>query len=427
MFENYYKTYNDFLSLTNLLVKPYCDSLAELRHSLERTEAFLDMLGAPQEKLKFVHVGGTSGKGSVSNYLHQILLKDGRKVGTYTSPHTTSYLERFRINNKLISPSKLAEYMRDVIKTYEAFLKKEKGTPSYFELSTCLALYAFEREGAEWCVLEVGCGGRYDATNVIPAPEVAIITNIDKDHTQLLGNSLSSIAKEKAGIIKRGSTILCGEQRPKLKEIFKKEAIKHNAALFFVSKSDVQYVPIDFGEHQQQNAMLAARGAQELGISDSIIESVLKNAKALPCRFELISEKPMIILDGAHSPVKIQACVERIQDLFGQAHVVFGCTASKDATKMMNTLLPAAKSIATTRFSTTHRKAANPYELLSSVPKKQQNGYYLNTVDALKAARVQCKKGDAIVVTGSLFLAGELREQWISESDILKSQTSFPI
>lgn len=426
MYESYHKTYNEFLSLTNLQVKSYCDSLSELRHSLERTEAFLDMLGAPQEKMKIIHVGGTSGKGSVTNFIHQILLEDNRSVGTYTSPHTTTYLERFRFNEKLLAPSKFVECMRDVIRTYEQFLKKDKGILSFFELSTCLALYAFERAGAEWCVLEVGCGGRYDATNVIPAPEIAVITNIDKDHTELLGNSLSKIAYEKAGIIKRGSTVYVGEVRPKLKEIFKKEAIKNNAALFFVPPTEDTLVDLDFGGHQQHNALLAISVAQELGIEKKTIEKALEGSRQLPCRFEIVQKKPIIVLDGAHSPAKMKTTAARIKDLFGKARIVFGATGSKDAKKMLKIISPIATSITTTRFTTTFRKTANPAELQTYIAKTKQGGSFLNPFEALEHAKKRQKTNEPIVVTGSLYLAGELREHWVSEEEILKHVSSFP-
>jgi len=425
MFESYHQTYNQLLSLTNLQLKPYSDSIAELRNSLERTEQFLQHLGAPHEKIKFIHVGGTSGKGSVTNYLHEILLEDGRSVGSYVSPHTTTFLERFRFNKKLLSPQKLTEYMRDVIDAYEEFLKKQKGILSFFELSTVLAIYAFERAGAEWCVLEVGCGGRFDATNVIPPPEIAIVTNIDKDHTDLLGNSLSKIAYEKAGIIKRSSVVFCGEQRPALKKIFMKEAIKQNAALFFVPPSNDDLIGLDNGAHQQHNAQLASNAAEELGIDEKIIRLALKNSKKLPCRFEFIQKKPIIVLDGAHSPTKMQATADRIKDLFGKAHIIFGTTATKDVKKMIKIISPRAQSITTTRFETTFRKVSDPFELQKLIPKTKRNGAFLLHNDALKAALKRAKKNEAIVITGSLYLSGEMRVNWISENEILKNASSY--
>ncbi len=426
MFESYFTAYEHFLSLSNLQLKAYSDSKVELQHSLERTEAFLEHLGAPQEKLKFVHVTGTSGKGSVCNYLHNILRTDKRSVATYSSPHTSSFLERFRVNDKLISPKKLQEYMHDIIRAYKDFLLLNKGTLSFFELSVCLALYAFEREGAEWCVLEVGCGGRYDATNIIPPPAVAVITNVDKDHTELLGNSLTKIAYEKAGIIKRGSTVFCGELRPSLKDIFKKEAIKHHAALFFMAPNADRFVDIDLGPHQQRNAQLASAAAEELGIPAATIKRALERTKLLPCRFETIQKKPLIILDGAHSPAKMQATAEQIKDLFGKAHIIFGAKAGKDSASMLEILAPVAKTITTTRFTSTFHKAENPATLFEGLPKQLKNDYFLDPFQAIHHVKKQAQPNEAIVVTGSLYLAGEVRKLWINEEEILKNQDSTP-
>lgn len=427
MFESYHNAIAQLLSLTNLQHRPFGSaSKKDLKKSLERTEAFLTALGSPQDKLQFIHVGGTSGKGSVSKYMHEILVAAGKTVGTYTSPHTTTYLERFAINKTLISPVKLTSYIRDVITTYETFLAEGNEPLSFFELSTCLAIYTFEREHVEWCILEVGCGGRFDATNVIPAPAVAIITNIDKDHTELLGNSLSEIAFEKAGIIKKGSTVFCGENRQSLKKIFMDEAIKNNAALFFVGEPKEQFVDFDFGTHQQKNAFLALHSAEEIGIEKDLIKATLKKAIKLPCRFEFISKKPVIILDGAHSPVKCETTADRIKDLFGKAHIIFGSTATKDAKKMLKSLEPVAYSITTTRFSTTFKKASNPFQLKTYVKNAIPSKAFIDAQKALEYVQSIAKKNEPIVITGSLFLAGELREKWISEKDILQRTSSFP-
>ncbi|MCH8049318.1 hypothetical protein IH979_01235 [Patescibacteria group bacterium] len=424
--KDFQRTYRDLLSLTNLQLRPYTDSPKELRRSLKRTEDFLAALGEPQKKIKFVHIGGTSGKGSVANMMHEILLADHRSVGTYTSPHTTSFLERFRLNDKLIDPALLTKYLNDVIKTYEVFIAKNS-VMSFFELSTCLAMYAFGKAGAKWCVLEVGCGGRFDATNVIPKPALAIITNIAKDHTEILGNSLSEIAYEKAGIIKRSALVLCGEMRPALRKIFKDEAVKKSAALFFVPPPEKPILDKKRGSHQQHNAALAVRAAQELGIEPEMIDQVLKKLRNLPCRFEIIQKSPRVILDGAHSPAKIKAVLPLIKNMKSSVHVLFGCTATKDAREMIELLSPVAKTITTTRFHTTFRKAANPAKLLKMVTKRKRNGYFLEPFDALKHVKKLAKKTDTILITGSLFLTGELREQWITEKEILKHRSSFKI
>ncbi|MDP2631893.1 MAG: Mur ligase family protein [Candidatus Uhrbacteria bacterium] len=421
---NFKIAYDSLLSLSNLQLRQYSDSKIELKRSLARTKTLLKLLGSPEEKLKFVHITGTSGKGSVANMMHQILVADDRKVGTYTSPHLTSYLERFQINDKFIDPELLARCILDVINAYSRLLGKGESELSFFELSTVLALYAFHEAGCKWCVLEVGCGGRYDATNIIPTPKIAIITNVDKDHTEILGDSLSKIAYEKAGIIKNKGFVLCGESRPALRKIFMKEAIQTQAALFFINQPTSEIIDGKFGLHQQHNAALAERAAFELGVDPHVIASTLKNFKKPACRFETVQNNPLLILDGAHSPAKIKAAVRMIKKLNQPVHILFGCTATKDAQELIDQLNEVAKTITTTRFTTTFRKASNPARLLSFVQKSKRAGFFLDPQEALEHIRKLTKNGEAIVVTGSLYLAGELRAEWVSESEILKKRSN---
>lgn len=435
MYEQYKIAYEKLLSLTNLQLKPYSDSKAELELSLERTKALLAQLGNPEKELKFIHITGTSGKGSTANMLHQILLMNGETVGTYTSPHTTSYLERFQTNDKLIDPKILTKAINDTIEAYEKLLSRGLSELSFFELSTAIALYAFVTAKMKWCILEVGCGGRYDATNVIPTPRVAIITNIDLDHTELLGNTLSEIAYEKAGIIKKNGVVFSGETRPAIKKIFMKEAIKNNAALFFINPPLETKTAIKLGSHQQHNAAIAEAVAHELNISDQIIYKALQSTKLLPCRFETMQKNPTVILDGAHSPAKIKTTVAMIKNQNLKPRIIFGCTSTKNPEEMIKQLAPIAESITITRFDTGMRKAANPFKLLALVPKQKRAGAFLDWRDALAHVEKLAKSGgarpgsagksDTILVTGSLYLAGDMRTHWISEEQILKNRSSF--
>ncbi len=425
MFPEYKKQYKRLLSLSNLNLHAYTDVKADLKHSLKRIRAFLKLLGSPEKKMQIIHVAGTSGKGSVVNMLREVLHADGRKVGAYLSPHTTSYVERFYISEELIDPNQLAKNIKDMLEVYEAFLKKNDIPLSFFELSTCLTFLSLERAGMDWCVLETGCGGRYDATNAIPTPRVAVITNIGKDHTELLGGTLAKIAKAKAGIIKKKGIVYCGETRPSLKKVFCKEAIKKDAALFFVSPPSKRLVFEELGAHQQHNAKLVEKVAQEIGIKADVIEKSLKTTLPLPCRFEMMQRKPRVILDGAHSPQKIKSTAALMKSLPKPVHVIFGCTASKDAEAMLKELSAVASRVSVTRFSTTFRKAALPNALLKLVPPGKRSGSFLRQEDALGHAMDRSKGRGTIVVTGSLYLAGEMRSKWISEEDILKNRSSF--
>ncbi len=425
MQKDFYASYEKLLSLTNLQLKPDSDSKVELERSLERTKALLKQLDSPDQKLKFIHITGTSGKGSTANMIHQILIEAGKKVGTYTSPHTTSYLERFQTNDQLIDPKILTEAIDNVIVAYEKLLAHKISELSFFELSTAIALRAFVKAGMEWCVLEVGCGGRYDATNVISTPRVAIITNIDLDHTELLGNTLAKIASEKAGIIKKNGVVFSGETRPALRKIFMQEAIKNNAALFFINPPLEARTSIKLGSHQQHNAAIAEAVAQKLKIPDEIINKALKSTKLLPCRFETIQKNPTVILDGAHSLAKIKTTVAMIKNQNLKPHIIFGCAATKNPEEMIKQLAPVALSITATRFHTNMRKAANPFKLQELVPKSKRAGAFIDWRDALDRAIRLAKKSGTVVVTRSLYLSGDMRAHWISEDEILKKRSSF--
>lgn len=424
MSDTFHTTYDEFLSLTNLSGGWARSSEKELKASLKRVKSFLHLLRDPQKKLTFVHVTGTSGKGSVCAMIQQILVANGEEAGAYLSPHTTSFLERFILGDGLMKSEDLEIAMKEVMRAYAVYL--ETSSPlTYFELCACLAMYAFARLNKKWCVLEVGCGGRYDATNVIPTPAVAIITNINKDHAEILGDSLALIAYEKAGIMKKKGTVLCGETRPSLKKIFTQEAIKENSALFFVPPSDESLVDSALGPAQHHNASIALRAAKELGIDETIAKTALKNYRPLPCRFETIQSAPQVILDGAHSPAKMIATAERAKQLGKKVHVIFGCKANKDVAEMLKILLPIATSVTTTRFTHTFGVAANPNALQKLIPQKRRAGSFLFPAEALQNAFRRAKTGDLILVTGSLHLAGEIRQIWIPEAHILKNASSF--
>jgi dihydrofolate synthase/folylpolyglutamate synthase len=311
-----------------------------------------------------------------------------------------------------------------MIEVYEDFLPKH-GALSFFELSTCLAIYSFNKAGAEWCILEAGCGGRYDATNVIPKPVVAIITNINKDHTEILGNTLSQIAKAKAGITKKHGLVLCGEIRPSLKTIFQKEALKKDASLFFIPPPATSQLAENFGYEQEHNAALAIHAAREIGISKTVIERATKNLRRLPCRFETMQADPVVILDGAHSEAKMESTIKLIKSLDKPVRVLYGAVHNKDSASMLKALSGVATNISTTRFSTSFRKAAAPHELLRLVTSKKRGRAYLDACQALNEEIKALKGKEILVVTGSLYLSGELRAKWIPEKQILKQASSF--
>jgi len=259
--ERYRKATLDFISLHNIYQPTATKSKRVLCARLKNTRIFFHVLGNPDKDLRIIHVAGTSGKGSVVQLLHRILQANGENVASYISPHTTTYLERFLFNNALIDTELLLECIEEVTCIYAKFL--EKNAPlSFMDISTGLGLYTFKKAGARWCVLETGCGGRYDGTNAISGAEIDIITNISKDHTEVLGDTLEDIALAKAGIMKKNGTAIVGERRPRLKKIFCEEAVKKEAALFFITNEVHHRNPTLAGQHQGQNTAIALAAAK---------------------------------------------------------------------------------------------------------------------------------------------------------------------
>lgn len=397
-----------------------------LTQRVNHVATFLEYLGNPEKKLKIIHVTGTSGKGSVVTLLHHIIHASGHDVGSIISPHTTTFLERFSLNEGLVSARSLIEGIEVVEDAYELYLQKHSPL-SFFALSAALGLYMFAQKSVPWVVLEVGIGGRFDSTNAIAHTEASIITNVDKDHTDIMGHTLEEIAFQKAGIIKPHGLAIVGEERPRLKKIFTDEAIAQEAALFFANKSLPEFESDHNLPHVNRNIRIAALVAQELGFSSECIARGIATYRALPCRFETISTNPTIILDGAHNPAKIQTTIDQMKQLDGKPIILFGTGSGKDASLMLRKLYPYASKIHTTRTQMDFKKAASPATLIKMVPAGRRGKGFLNPHEALQEIQKTLKKSDILLVTGSLYLAGELREHWYPEAKIIKQSTSFPI
>ena len=420
------KEYKRLLSFSNIVSVQYPRPETFCADSLKRVKRFLKELGNPEEDYEIVHVTGTSGKGSTVQLMKHILTQSGFKAGAYVSPHISSYSDRFLLNDGTHKESVLTKALKTINDSHEEFcLTNEPLT--FFELSTALAFLVNSMERVDYLVLEVGLGGTWDATNVIKTPKLAIITNIDKDHTDILGDTLAAIAGEKAGIIKKKGTVLVGESRTSLKPIFKEKAIECNATLFFVPPVSVS------GENgksagQLHNVAIVKRAAEELGIDEIVVEKALQASPVLPARFERMPDKQEIYVDGAHSPAKMASTASQITQLGAKrVHILFGASQNKDLKDMTKALAKVSQRISTTRFTGTHRQAANPVKLAKFVPSKNLGKIYMNPQIALKEELANAKKAGAVlVITGSYFLAGELREHWYPSHAILEQATLFP-
>lgn len=309
------------------------------RYGLESTRSLLNALGSPDGALKTVHVAGTNGKGSTCEYITQILVAESKKVGTFTSPEVYSYAEKFKINGVPLQEQKLKKYLSQ---SYYASLQFQV-KPTAFEVETAAALLAFKTEGCEYCVLECGLGGLFDATNAINKKELAVITSIGLEHTQILGDTLQKICTQKSGIIKNCPCIVSVYQPSealnyfKLKgasfageDLIKTETCKNFQTFIYRGE---QYKINMLGTPQLYNAATAIEVGKFLNISDSAIKRGLNNAKLLG-RVEVISSplsNEVYVLDGSHNPDSFYPLCEYVKEQnISDSCLIYGCLSDKD-------------------------------------------------------------------------------------------------
>ncbi len=402
---------------------------------LKRLQFFLDILDNPEKKIShYIHVTGTSGKGSVTSFLHSILKESEKNVGSTYSPHPTTITERWKVGNKYMSKREFVELIEYIKPKLDEYIRT---TPydmlSFFELTEAIGFVYFARKKVKWAVLEVACGGRYDASNVIPHKDVAVITNIGLDHVGIIGNNKEEIAYEKAGIIKQGNLVFTAEKNKKVLKIIENECKKQKASLKifnfqfsifkqFFNEQIFNYHKQNYkinvpGQHQIRNAILCIEIARSLGVPENKIKLGLKNAHQ-PLRMEIVSQNPTIILDAAHNPYKMKTTVEAICKLANlqtckPIHLIIGFSANKDVSTMLRELAKLnPKSIAITRYtSNPFRKVADPqtiYKKLKKLLPKTKMKIFLDPKEALESIKKITSKDDLILVTGSIFLSGEL-------------------
>jgi dihydrofolate synthase/folylpolyglutamate synthase len=283
--------------LGNLPVRPEFLANPDPAFFLKRKRYFLNLIGNPAQHLKFIHLGGTAGKGSVTALLHEILYAADKKVGSFTTPFVSAHIEEIKVNGRFIAPSDFAdivEYLQPFID--HAHVKGPYGAPSPFETKLAIALIYFLREQCDWVILEVGMGGMFDATNAISAPAVSAITSVDLDHTESLGKTRTKIARDKAGIIKKGSVFFTVEQSPAIKRIFSAACKKQGVPCVFVPQQE---------SYRARNVALATAIARHLQVPEAAIARGVERMR-LPARFEKVSDAPLVVLDGAHNPLKMK-------------------------------------------------------------------------------------------------------------------------
>lgn len=399
-----------------------------IKPGLERISALLAALGNPQGSFKAVHVAGTNGKGSVSAMTASVLDTAGFKTGLYTSPHLSRFNERILVAGKPITDGELRDRTREV----KAALKKAglEGT-TFFEFTTALAFLHFKKNKVDFAVVETGMGGRYDATNLV-MPMVSVITNIGLDHTAWLGSTIKDIAREKAGIIKPGVPTVTGETGRAALSVIRASAKKAGSPLYVSGRdffaegtaSSFCYSGLQgglaglklglLGPHQVRNAACALAAAEALrsfgvSIPAAAIRKGLRQAN-WPGRFETVSKRPAVILDGAHNPAGARALKEALSTVKRRRLIlVIGIMSDKEVGGILKELVSLSDHVILTRPEGKRSAELPVLERAASRYGKLVAGTD-NVVDACKMALSIASPRDAICVTGSLFTVGEARE-----------------
>ena len=414
------------------------------RLGLHRMRELLERLGRPQDAMKFIHVAGTNGKGSTCAYLASILQASGVRTGLFTSPFIEVFEERIRVNGDVISADDLRDATLQVREVAEAMAAESEGEhPTEFELMFAVALVHFRAAACEAAVVEVGLGGRLDATNVIDAPAACVITRIGLDHTALLGDTLAEVAGEKAGIIKSGAPVITCEQEPEAAAVIARTCEEHGCELHVVRAVETNVGLIDWsatppvrpfifddeeyrttllGAYQPENASVALRTCEvlrEVGwpiTPEACREGIA--AAVWPARFEVLGAQPLFIVDGAHNPQGAEALVRSLAEVresnpavTGKVILVMSVLADKDYEAMCATFAPVANTALT--FTAPSPRALSADDLAKAL--QTANSALpvtpcTSAAEAIAFAFDQANSEDIIIACGSLYSVSAIKE-----------------
>ena len=425
-------------------------SYDEVIHIIENTRRFgnltgyevskkmLEQLGNPQRGIPFVHVAGTNGKGSTTAFLCKILEKAGKKVGMFTSPHLITFEERIRINGVYISKE-------DVTRLGNQLLEKQfEVSPTMFDYCLAMAVLYFKEQACDIMIMETGIGGRYDSTNALGVPEIAVITKIGFDHMGILGNTLEEIAAEKAGIIKQGCPVVTCEQEPPAAEVLRREFCQVNdfeepvnfvrtkfydvLAMYMPAEEDYRFVrDISMkmvGDYQIENAAVATVAAHVLlnkwsknnllseRMSQEYIEDIIRAGIADTVwkgRMEIVNQKPFFMIDGAHNSNGVQALARSLQELYPNEkfHFIMGVMADKDYEEMIDVLLPLAIDFIT--VTPESNRALQSKDLAACIERKGIQARYVDDMESvIRPLLTASQESSKTIAFGSLYFIGAI-------------------
>ncbi|MFR0018336.1 MAG: bifunctional folylpolyglutamate synthase/dihydrofolate synthase [Paraclostridium sp.] len=408
-----------------------------MRLGLDNIKKLLELLGNPQNNLKIIHVAGTNGKGSTCSFISSILKESGYKVGLYTSPFLETFTERIRVNGENIREEEVGKIVSLIKEKIEIMVSEGYSYPTEFEIVTAMAFYYYNQEKVDFVALEVGLGGRYDATNVIDKPVVSAITSISLDHTGILGDTLGKIAFEKGGIIKEDCPTIvypqqeeasevikniCAEKKSKYIECdFKNIEIKSsniNSQIYSCNINGKELRDLEIkliGDHQIKNSIVALNVIEYLNdikitnISEENIRKGLLETK-WPGRIEKISENPMFIIDGAHNEEGAKSLTNSIDKYFENKNkiLIIGMLEDKDIESVLDLLIPKFNNVITTTPD-------NPRAIDANKLKEKIERYNIevtckpNIKEAVDYALEISNKDDVIISAGSLYMIGNVR------------------
>ena len=408
---------------------------------LEAVSRLASRFDDPQNKLKCVHIAGTNGKGSVAEFLSEILFKSGYRVGTFTSPYLKDIREQTKVNGDIITEEDFADVFSEVIEASERQISEGHTVPSEFEMDVVMSFLYFLKCGCDICIIEAGLGGEFDATNIINNPLLCVFTPVSRDHEIVLGDSLESIAKIKSGIIKKGCSCISCRQETCVLNVLLKKADENGSDLkvaeepgnvtsgisgvsfrcCFEGKTETFEIRTS-GSYQAGNAALAIAAAEKLkssGLADISIDTIKKallNVKR-PGRFEILSRDPVVIADGAHNPAGVTAMLDSLKDIFHERYLggkgfvfVAGVLADKDYEEMLKPVIPHVYKVFTvTPENVRSMPAEKLAEVFSCLGADAQAVENVN--EALsKAKSLGVERDIPVVIFGSLYYMGNVRE-----------------